>query len=153
FAENYDQLSEVGRLQACLLGQFWARRGLVFDEVYTGPRTRQRQTAELVGAGCLQAGSCWPEPVGVPELDEDDLGGLLHRLAPELARQDRAFAELLALCQQNADGPSRAKNFQKAFEVLTGHWVTAAPSLAGLESWPAFRERVERCVRQLLERP
>ena len=44
FADDYDQLSDVGRQQARLLGEFWACRGTDFDEVYCGPRARQRQT-------------------------------------------------------------------------------------------------------------
>ena len=50
FADNYDELSVLGREQARLLGEFWARRRIDFDEVYCGPRARQRQTAELAGA-------------------------------------------------------------------------------------------------------
>jgi len=55
--------------------------------------------------------------------------------------------------QQSMDNESRLRNFQKAFEMVTAHWQTAAPSLLGLESWPAFRERVQRCVGHLMERP
>jgi broad specificity phosphatase PhoE len=153
FADDYDRLSEVGRAQASLLGQHWVRRGFVFDEVYTGPRCRQQQTAELAGVVYGQAGARWPEPVVFPEFDEYDLGGLLHVLAPELARQDRAFAELMARYQQSEDDPSRARNFQKAFEALTGHWATAGHLLTGLETWPAFRARVQRGMRRILERP
>src|SRR5258708_7482689 len=114
FAANYDELSQVGREQSRLLGEYWARRGLVFDTIYTGPRARQRQTAKLVGAAQVQAGLPWPEPVEDLELDEYDIGGLVHRLAPALARQDRAFAELLAQYQQSADDVSRARSFQRA---------------------------------------
>jgi broad specificity phosphatase PhoE len=153
FADDYDRLSEVGRAQASLLGQHWVRRGLVVDEVYTGPRCRQQQTAELAGVVYGQAGARWPEPVVFPEFDEYDLVGLLHVLAPELARQDRAFAELMARYHQSEDDPSRARNFQKAFEALTGHWVTAGHLLTGLETWPAFRARVQRGMRRILERP
>jgi broad specificity phosphatase PhoE len=41
FADNYDELSELGRKQARHLGEFWARRRIDFDEVYCGPRMRQ----------------------------------------------------------------------------------------------------------------
>src|ERR1700738_3478893 len=94
-AEDYDRLSPLGETQACLLGEYWARRLLRFDEVYTGPRTRQRHTAELAGACCRRAGLPWPQPTVLAELDEYDLDGLLHRLAPELARQDREFGDLM----------------------------------------------------------
>jgi broad specificity phosphatase PhoE len=70
FAEDYDQLSALGHAQAGLLGDHWVRRRLGFDEVYVGPRTRQRQTAEAVGERYRQSGLPWPEPVLLPELDE-----------------------------------------------------------------------------------
>ena len=50
FADNYDQLSELGERQARALGEYWARRELKFDEVYTGPRVRQSHSAELAVA-------------------------------------------------------------------------------------------------------
>ena len=153
FADDYDRLSKVGQAQASLLGQHWVRRGLAFDEVYAGPRRRQQQTAELVGIVYAEAGTRWPEPVVVPEFDEYDLGGLLHVLAPERARQDSAFAELMARYHESADDTSRARNFQKAFEALTRHWVTAGHLLAGLETWPAFRARVQHGMHRMLERP
>ena len=52
FPEDYDRLSPLGEQQARLLGEFWVRQGMRFDEVYSGPRLRQRQTAEMAGAAC-----------------------------------------------------------------------------------------------------
>src|SRR5262249_19597706 len=105
FAQSYDQLSELGRRQAGLLGDFWVRQQRVFDEVYTGPRRRQRHTAELVGERYRHAGVPWPEPITLPEFDEYDLGGMLHNLAPDLAGRDRSFADLTRRYQEsNGDG-------------------------------------------------
>src|SRR5690348_15729103 len=92
FADDYDVLSPLGEAQARHLGDHWARRGDAFGEVYVGPRRRQQRTAELVGGQVRRAGRPWPEPVVVAGLDEYDLAGLLQRLAPDLARRDRAFA-------------------------------------------------------------
>src|SRR5438132_143124 len=92
-AEDYDRLSELGQTQAALLGEHWARRRQRFDEVYSGPRLRQRHTAELAGALCRRAGLPWPDLTALDELDEYDLNGLVHKLAPELARQDREFGD------------------------------------------------------------
>jgi broad specificity phosphatase PhoE len=153
FADDYDRLSDVGRIQARLLGEYWARRGLAFDEVYTGPRMRQRQTAELAAAVHEGNGSRWPELVELPEFDEFDLGGILHRLAPELARQDTGFAELVARYEQSSEYEVRARSFQKMFERLAGHWLSEGDSIREMETWPAFRERVRRGLRHILDRP
>jgi broad specificity phosphatase PhoE len=153
FADNYDELSALGREQAQLLGEFWVRRQSAFDEVYCGPRARQRQTAAIVGATCARAGITWPEPVELAELDEYDLGTLLQTLAPSLAREDPAFAELLARYRQAEAGPDRARTFRKVFEALTVHWVTAPEPVAGVERFAAFRDRVERGLRRAIGKP
>jgi broad specificity phosphatase PhoE len=153
FADEYDVLSPLGETQARLLGEFWAHRRTDFDEVYCGPRVRQRKTAEIVGSAFTQVGRSWPEPVVLSELDEYDLGGIFHTLAPELARQDAAFAELLARYRRDEAGPNRERNFGRVFEALTLHWVTTPDSHDGVEGFPVFRDRVERALRRVIEKP
>jgi broad specificity phosphatase PhoE len=151
FAADYDELSELGREQARLLGSFWARRQINFDQVYCGPRVRQKQTAEIVGSVCTRAGRTWPAPVVLPELDEYDFGSLLRGLAPVLSGQDAAFAELLAYHRRDENSPDRARSFQKMFEALTMHWATTPDEVAGVEGFAAFRERVARGLRRVTE--
>lgn len=150
-ASDYDELSALGRKQAQLLGEFLVRRRIEFDEVYCGPRLRQRDTAEIVGSVCTQAGRAWPDPVILAELDEYDLGGLLHTLAPELSRRDAAFAELQACYRRDENGPDRARSFWRMFEALTMHWATTPGSVAGVEGFPAFRDRVARGLRRVMD--
>jgi broad specificity phosphatase PhoE len=153
FADDYDVLSALGRRQATLLGEYWVRRRIDFDEVYRGPRARQRQTAEVAGSVCQGAGRSWPESMVIEGFDEYDLGGLLRTLAPDLARRDPAFAELWARYRQDRTGPGRERSFGKVFEALTRHWVTTPVVFDGVEGFPAFRDRVERGLRGILEKP
>lgn len=153
FAENYDELSPLGRDQSRWLGEYWLRRKINFDEVYYGPRARQKQTADIIGAIYAQAGRPWPEPKEMVELDEYDLDGLLEAVAPDLARQDTAFAQLLASGQQNEHGPDRDRDFKKAFEVLANHWSTMSGAVDGVETFPAFRDRVERGLHFVMRKP
>jgi broad specificity phosphatase PhoE len=152
FADNYDVLSSLGETQARLLGEFWTRRQIEFDEVYCGPRARQRQTADIAGSAFVQAGGTWPKPVVLAELDEYDLGGLLRDLAPQLARHDAAFATLLENYRQNENGPNRARSFWPMFEALTMHWATTPDSVAGVEAYAAFRDRVNCGLRHIMEK-
>ena len=87
------------------------------------------------------------------ELDEYDLGGIFHTLAPHLARQDPAFAELLARYRRDEAGPDRERNFRGVFEALTRHWATTPRSHDGVEGFPAFRDRVEGALRRVTEKP
>jgi broad specificity phosphatase PhoE len=150
FAANYDQLSALGEQQSRALGEYWARRGWQFDKVYTGPRARQRRSAEVAVAACRQQGRSCPEPVLFAELDEYDLKGLLRILAPELARQNAQFARL-AERYLRGEGEERMRTFQPMFEMLLVHWQSGALNGDDVESWAAFRDRVHRAIRRLQE--
>jgi broad specificity phosphatase PhoE len=153
FADDYDVLSELGQKQARLLGDYWVDQGERFDEVYVGPRRRQLQTAELVGERVRAAGQSWPEPVVLAELDEYDLTGLVNRLAPDLARRDRTFAEMVETFRGSGEEPERLRAFQRLFEILLTHWQAAPEALEAVEAWPVFRDRVQRALRVLTDRP
>ena len=151
FAPNYDQLSALGERQMQLLGEYWARRRLCFDEVYTGPRARQRRSAELAVAACRRAGVACPEPMLLEDLDEYDLKGLTRVLAPELCRQNPAFAQVVKR-HLRSEEEERMANFQAMFEPLLHFWQSGKAGELEMESWTAFRARVQRGIRQLQER-
>lgn len=44
-AENYDQLSDLGRLQSEYLGQYFTDRNINFDHIIIGTQLRHKQTA------------------------------------------------------------------------------------------------------------
>ena len=152
-ADHYDQLSPLGERQACGLGEAWVRQRRVIDEVFVGPRARQRHTAELVATCYQRAGLPFPEPLVLPELDEYDLGGILHRLAPALAEQDVEFAALHARQRQGVTSRERERSFQLMFERLLRHWQSADALAEALESWREFSERVARGLKHIVNRP
>jgi broad specificity phosphatase PhoE len=149
-ADDYDRLSPVGEAQSRRLGEYWGRRGEAFSEVYVGPRLRQRETADLVGAEVRRAGLTWPDAVVLEELDEYDLDGLLARLAPTLARRDREFNLLMMSHRTSRDESERFRTFQRMFERLLTHWQSG-PDEGIVESWPAFRDRVARGLQRMTE--
>jgi len=151
FAADYDQLSAVGERQMHALGEYWARHGVQFDEVYCGPRVRQHRSAELAVAACRQAGNACTGPQVLEGLDEYDLKGMTSLLVHELCRQDPAFAELAQRHLQSETG-ERLRNFQGLFEPLLLYWQSPAAADLKMETWPAFRARVHRVIRQLQER-
>ena len=146
FSDDYDRLSPLGEVQARQLGEYWVRLGEVFTEVYVGPRRRQRQSAEFVGAEYRRAGLPWPEPVVLADLDEYDLAGLLERLAPVLLKRNREFEQLVLAYQRGEGESERTRAFQRMFEMLLTHWQAepAESAEGGVEGWHAFRERVAR---------
>ena len=151
FAADYDQLTPLGEQQVRLLGEYWIRWGTRFDEVYTGPRTRQRRSAEIAGAAFRDAGQRWPEPVELADLDEFDLDGIVHQIMPEHTRQNADFAKRFEDYRQSAGDREKLQTFQRMFEPLLLHWQTLPAGGAGFESWPEFHQRVERAIRQIVE--
>ena len=149
-SDDYDQLSDLGRQQAQLLGKHWADQRLRIDVVYTGPRVRQKQSADFAGIYYQQAGLEWPEPIMLKDLDEYDLNGLFKCFAPRLASVDPEFARLQEIYRSSSGQQNRLRDFQRMFEVLLHHWQIAEPT-EDVESWPSFQERVKRVIRYIQE--
>ncbi len=153
FADEYDKLSSLGEQQVRRLGRQWAQQRLVIDEVYCGPRSRQRASAELAGSEYQQSGLGWPEPIELADLDEYDLDGLMNRFVPRLAERNSDFARLVEIYRQSEGEQNRLRDFQRMFETLLRHWQAAEFPETGVESWSAFRQRVARVVRHIQDRP
>src|SRR5262245_40979200 len=153
FADDYDELSLVGQQQARELGEYWARRRTSIDEVYVGPRRRHLQTATFAAKAYQQAGLAFPEPSILSELDEYDLEGILQRVAPQLARQDEAFAILLQQQRSGETPHDQARSFQQMFEPLLIHWISSGESIQNVESFAEFRDRVQRGLRRMMGGP
>lgn len=141
FEENYDRLSSLGERQARLLGEEWARRGFRFDRVFTGPRERQRRTAELAAeAGRL------PPPVELAELDEMGVEPIFQNHMPELFSR-HAHLQALGDAMVMADGDAaRGASIAKLFEATLTVWVGGGITGAGVEQWLEFRARVRKAL-------
>lgn len=149
-SDDYDRLSDLGREQARLLGDHCAAHNIVFDEVVTGPRRRQIDTAVIVGERLALAGRPWPSPRIEPDFDEYDLHGLIHVIAPTKAALDSEFAAAVERYRIERDPNERPRAFQRMFERLLSYWVEEPKGkIAGVESWPTFVERIERALRRI----
>src|SRR5947207_10329693 len=142
--ENYDKLSVLGERQARLLGEYWAQQRVAVDHVYSGPRTRQMETAAIVAGICRKAGLPWPEVQVMEQFDEYDgewvmessLEGLAEK-NPELRKMQQAFLGAAGVGEKH-------KSFQRLFEVVIGKWVAGEVQVKDVESWPEFTARVHR---------
>src|SRR5205085_1414176 len=118
FEENYDRLSSLGERQARLLGEAWSRRGVRFDRVFTGPRMRQRRTAEIAAEIARL-----PAPVVLDELDEMQVEPLFQEAMPEVFSR-HAHIQALGDAMLAADGDeARARSFARLFEAVLRLWL------------------------------
>jgi broad specificity phosphatase PhoE len=149
-ADNYDKLSVLGETQARLLGEYWARRGLVFDRACVGPCVRQKDTLTLVSAAYEKAGLKFPEPLVVPEFDEYQGEAVLKRSLPALLEKDQRIRELYAAFESSTGTAERRVTFQKLFEFVIGKWVRGEISPQGVETWLEFCSRVNSGLSKFL---
>lgn len=152
FADDYDNLSPLGETQARHLGQYWAKRGVTFDEVYTGTMRRQRQTADLVAAVYAEAGLPWSTPLVTDALDEYDAFGILREFVPLLHDRDPRVRALAKAYEQAMASPDRYRHFQRLTEAVIAHWVSGTVETPGIETWQSFYARVSGVWRSIIER-
>lgn len=149
FDDDYDKLSPLGEQQARRLGEYFVKRGIVFDEIYTGPARRHQRTAELTGEEVRRAGLPWPDPMLIPDLQEHSGDKLLTH--PAITESDRhpQIRELLNAYSNATDRTEIQRGFQRAFEAIVSLWSQGEFPVEGIESWPMFQERVRRGIREL----
>ncbi len=143
---DYDRLSPTGEEQARRLGLFWSARRIRFDQVITGPRKRQIDTARVAAESFTAAGAPMPEPVVVEEFDEYDGDGILKHILPEARLRDSRLQELTEAYSNSADDAERRRSFQKMFEAATLAWIAGEIESPQVESWPSFHDRVRRAI-------
>ena len=151
FSDNYDQLSPLGQQQARLLGEYWVKRNVRFDEVFCGPRVRQIETAALAGEVFVQAGLPWPKPQCLPELDEHHVDQLIKLKMPEIARLFPQVGALHAAYVAAETPRDKHRSFQLMFEQLVQLWLEGRVEAPGVESWLAFRDRVRAGLQRITE--
>ena len=151
FEANYDRLSERGHRQARLLGEHWVRRGILFDEVYTGPCTRQMDSAAAIGEVYSGSGVEWPECTRLEEFDEFPAEAILRAALPAMMEKHDCMAELYKQFTEATDPVIRSRVFHRGFEFMTQCWIDGSLELDGIETWPQFCDRVERGLARILE--
>jgi broad specificity phosphatase PhoE len=140
-ADDYDQLSELGRVQAERLGAQFAAHGVRFDALYIGPRRRHRQTAEHL----LRAMPDARELVALAELDEYPADELLAQRLTALANDHPELASSLG---EATDARARGRALDRLLQAALRDW-SEQPGPADPESFAAFRERTRRALEVL----
>src|SRR5947207_4859339 len=136
--QNYDKLSAVGETQARLLGEHWARSGARFHRVYSGPRSRQTETARIVGEEYRNAGVPWPQVQVIQEFDEYAGESVLDASLPGLAENNPDIRNLQQAFLRAVVPQEKHKTFQRLFEIVISQWVAGEIMVGNVESWAEF---------------
>ena len=143
----YDALSDLGRKQARLLGEYFAGQGIQWTAAYSGELTRQQQTAQEVREAAQSGGATFPDIQIEPRWNEFDLDEVYRSLAPQLAAADpefhREYEELRAQARAAADDQNAAvhRRWLPSDVKIISAWVSGSHPYEG-ETWEAFCGRV-----------
>lgn len=151
-AANYDVLSPLGEEQGRLLGAYWARHGLRFDAVYTGPGERHRGTAAAAASACAEADHPLPHPEVIEELHEYDWDALIAAALPDWRVNDPELDRLALEFEAASGAREQRRAFQKLFERMAEDWVRERYSAPGIEPWHEFARRVRGALDRIVER-
>ena len=143
---NYDKLCATGEVQARLLGEYWARRGVLFSCAWSGPRVRQVQTGRIVEEAYRRVGREFPEVAVMKEFDEYPAEAVLKQGLPQVLERSQAVRDLHRAFEQSKDTDTRKRRFQQMFEAVIGMWVSGELGIDGVESWQDFCTRVDRGI-------
>ncbi|HKP72938.1 MAG TPA: histidine phosphatase family protein [Pyrinomonadaceae bacterium] len=154
--DAYDSLSELGRRQARLLGEYFVSQGIEFRAGYVGAMSRQQQTAAQVRAAYEAAGASFPEVTVESGWDEFDLHQVYRELAPRLCEEDAEFrrdyeemrAEVAA--SAGAEDAEVHRRWRPCDTKVVEAWFAGRYAYTG-ETWEQFRGRVAACRLQLGE--
>src|SRR5579864_1580044 len=147
--QNYDKLSTLGETQSRLLGEYWGQRQMALQRIYSGPRTRQKETARIVGEEYKKAGLPWPDVQILQEFDEYQGEWVMEASLDGLVESNPQVRELRQDFQKASSLQEKHKSFQKLFEVVIGKWVNGEIQVEDAEPWPEFCARVNRGLAQV----
>lgn len=149
---TYDELSDTGRTQSTLLGEYLAGQKLEFSAVYTGTLARQQETARYAYEACCRAGVALPAPIVDPRWNEFDLTAVMREVAPLLSADDPEFKRDYEQLQRAvaADDSELHRRWTPCDSAALGAWITARYAVQG-ETWNDFCGRVRDC-RETLSR-
>lgn len=119
-ADDYDQLSDLGRQQAVRLGEYFAERGIHFDGLIAGTLRRHRQTLEGILEGMQRAG----EPLEWDGLNEYDSEAVIAAVHPEPLPKP--------------DSPERYRHHFRLLRDGLAQWMAGAAAPRGMPSYAEF---------------
>jgi broad specificity phosphatase PhoE len=134
---DYDQLSELGFRQADLLADFLRQTGLQFEALYSGEMKRHVDTARALLSRL--------EPVSAaaglrtrPEFNEFDMASVVNLQLPLLIRENPALGRDIDALFTDPHALYRILN------ITLARWINNPEGVEGVETWPAFTQRVWR---------
>jgi len=141
-AENYDKLSDLGKQQAGVIGNYFAQQNITIERIIHGNMVRQQETAEIIAKNAGFKKSLILHE-GANEFDSENL---IKYYLPLLAKQSE---ELNKIMQSGEPWWSTGENFELFFRALVTLWQQ--DSHCPFESWIDFKDRCINCLTDIAQ--
>lgn len=155
--ENYDQLSELGSIQAQMLGQHYATIQRRVDAIFTGSLVRQQDSARhfwkryqssinAEHSNCVPVSSAIninePDSYILPQFDEFN-----HK--DVFVKSDPAFSSRAAIAAEIAKSEVPDMRLAELFDQAMQRWHGGDNDQDYIESWPQFNNRAQQALEQV----
>ncbi len=160
--KNYDQLSELGKTQAQMLGQHYANTQRKIDAIFTGSLVRQQDSARCfweryqlsINAEHRDSMAFSPamnidEPDSyvLPQFDEFDHKDVFAKADP--AFTDLALNSQTTMASKLAQSDMPEIELAKLFDQAMRRWHEGDNDQDYIESWPQFNNRAQQAIEQV----
>ena len=142
--DNYDRLSDLGRSQSEVIGDFLTRTNVSFDAVYSGSMERQIETARLTLARMPEGSIRTPLEIR-PQFNEYSSDAVIPSLLPAVVSRNPELEPMVDRMSTDR------RSFQLVFEKVMDLWVSGEGENQEGESWERFSSRVISGTREVME--
>ena len=154
--ENYDQLSELGNVQAQMLGQHYANTQRRIDAIFTGSLVRQIDSAQHFWASYQSSMAA--------EHSNDALASVINLSEPDsyilpqfdefnhkdvFVKSDATFIDKGAIAAEIAKSEVPATRLAELFDQAMNRWHGGDNDQDYIESWPQFNNRAQQALEQV----
>jgi len=151
--ENYDQLSELGGIQAQMLGQHYATTQRRIDAIFTGSLVRQQDSAhhfwqryqsfaDTDSSNKPAIDMSAPDSYVLPQFDEFN-----HK--DVFVKSDSAFSTRASIAAEIVKADVPMTRLAELFDNAMRRWHGGDYDQDYIESWSQFNERAKQALEQI----
>lgn len=148
-AADYDNLSDHGHRQSTALGDYYAKKGLLFDKVYVGPLKRHHQTYQRVKEAYEAINLPFPSAIEFEELKEYEGMDVMGDVRRELEIYQPQFKDWFTEMDINPNHKTKMKMVVTYLNL----WATNTLGFdlpQGAQTFADFRGTAERGLTKVM---
>lgn len=150
-ADDYDNLSNKGKLQSEGLGRYFVESDIHFDKLFIGKLKRHQQTFDGFSQAYITQGIELPKPIYLEALNEHHALDALHFYYDDFIAHNHSAKKLAESIHKNPE--LKQRNTIQIFALFLKAYASGkyAENHKTIQSWSSFREQTKKGVATILE--